>query len=102
MKKLILITTLLLSFNINAQATKMDYCNNLASVAESTMTTRQSGVSLSNQLAILEGIDKDIKKIFQAIILEAYETPQFSGEKYRKRAVVNFQDSILLRCLKQN
>ncbi len=104
MKKILILITVVLSFSINAETTKekMEYCGNLATLAKSTMETRQAGATLTSQLKALDNIktSKDIYEIFSYIIIKSYDYPKFNGEKYKKETVNEYENKILKECLK--
>lgn len=76
-----------------------DNCAALGTLAASIMKGRQSGVPMSNMMAIARK-NEQIGSLVSAMVIAAYETPQFSGEKYRQRKVVEFQNDVMLECYK--
>jgi 3-hydroxyisobutyrate dehydrogenase-like beta-hydroxyacid dehydrogenase len=95
MKHLIL-AAMLLAPAVNAsEPTKQDLCKSFATYAETVMTARQNGATLVKMLDIAAD-----SEIAQAIIIDAYQSPSYSTDKYKTNAAVEFSNKVLLTCLK--
>lgn len=96
MKALILATTLAaLSFTANAEETKQSQCAEIADFAGNIMTLRQLGKPMADTFKLLGD-----KEPARTMIIQAYETPKFSGEKYKKEHIDKFKDDWFLACIK--
>jgi hypothetical protein len=73
-----------------------ELCASYASLAESMMEAHQSGVSLSEALAVT-----DTHKVVRNIVVKAYDSPRYRTDGAKLRAVEKFRDSIHVRCLKE-
>lgn len=67
----------------------IDFCENLASVAEKIMKNRQNGVSMAYQVEVMrEEVDEyEESKLYEEMIKEAYAMPQRSTMKERLQEV---------------
>ena len=81
-------------------AEKETFCNRLGSMSESLMTARLEGVSLSKILAVNEAAPADLQPLLNAIVTEAYESPAYSTEKMKTKAITEFGNKQLLNCRK--
>ncbi len=77
-----------------------DFCKALGDYAETIMTNRQEGVSLSSTIGLVK--DSDIAEIQRKIILAAYEEPRWATEETKKEAIEDFRNDIELECYKGN
>jgi hypothetical protein len=96
MKKLILAVALTLSASTVVAETAADkyaYCESMAGLAESMMNVRQAGKSLSSMLAITTN------EAFKPLLINAYQTPVFSTEKYKQDAINKHRDDVHTACL---
>ena len=103
MKKIIAGMILSLVFAGNAAAEKeMTTCSLLALIAKKTMESRQSGTPLSKYLELAESTDlpQAIKNALRDIALIAWDTPKFSTDRNKKEAITEFENKMLLECLK--
>lgn len=76
-------------------------CHGLGEIAYNVMLVRQTGVRMSDILALGEN-HESIKKyydIYEGIVALAYEVPQRRTEEDRVRAAVEFRDEMELACL---
>ena len=77
-----------------------DFCKALGDLAETIMTARQEGASLSDMMGRIK--DSEIADIQRKIILAAYEEPRWATEETKKEAIEDFRNEIELECYKGN
>lgn len=108
MKKLILTSILLASGmchgEVSAHKTTNSHqkekdCNSGAEMAESIMSTRQSGESIRTIYKALESIQDDSSEIIKDIVNRAYSQPLYSNDVDKKNAVREFGDQIFKECM---
>ncbi len=100
MKKLILLTALLLPLSI--QAARPDVCLNIKNVASAIMTLRQKGAEAQDVVSILR---EDVKEDWQFrahmhIAINAYEVRVYESDMYRKRIIREFANKYYIACWK--
>ena len=93
---IISLCTVLISSDVRGEE---DNCAKLGELAGSVMSARQAGVPMSKIMAIARQ-DESISKLLTAIVIAAYEAPQFSVEENRQRRVASFKNEIMLECYK--
>ena len=93
MKKLLIISTVLLS--LNTQASTNSFCERVASLTSSIMEARQNGLGLVDAVKLAKG-DEMIKMF----ILDAYDTPRMHSETSKTRAVTEFSNKGYALCLR--
>lgn len=69
-------------------------CGPVASLANTIMKARQSGMSIVKAMEIA-GDDKGV----QAIVRLAYMEPRYSSDLYRENAATDFETEIYLICI---
>jgi hypothetical protein len=87
-----------------------EQCTEVELLANTIMTVRQAGVSMSKIMKSLNAVEAisehDIlqNELGTALIVEAYEMGRFSdsdsGESYKKRAIEDFGNKAFLTCFK--
>lgn len=90
-----LLLTALLATSATATETKdpkSTFCENYATAAHGVMKARQNGAPLSKVI--------QIGPIIKELALIAYDTPKYSHDKYKENAITEFENKILLACLK--
>ena len=91
-------------FAATAQASpKFEFCQQLANLANTAMTKRLDGVSLQAQLAVAKNMDvgdEKLANVFMLIITEAYKTPAYSTDRMKQKAIVEYENELMLSCLK--
>ena len=92
MKKLILAVALSLAV-FSAQAEESYFCESVGELATIIMQNRQKGVDLSKMLALSKG-DDGVK----TMVLDAYNSPRYSTDKYIADAVSDFSNKWVLAC----
>ncbi len=100
MKKLILLTALLLPLSI--QAARPDVCLNIKNVASATMQSRQAGMDAQDVVDIM---GKQVKEewLYRAhmhIVIDAYQTRVYETDMYRKRIIREFANKYYIACWK--
>ncbi len=90
MKKVLLITALLLSTPALAEDNGLD-CEKVASIAGSIMDIRQHGAPMSE-------VREKLGKPWYGIITEAYKENRWSTERNKKRAAQDFRTRYELAC----
>ncbi|NRP43669.1 hypothetical protein XMV225_000825 [Aliiroseovarius sp. xm-v-225] len=101
------ITIALIASSAHAEKAEKDYemvsCTGMAIAAKWYMYFRQSGDSL---LETIEGnsLNKsdldEVEERYLSILIEAWEQPRLESREHQEQAVVDFENSIMLRCLK--
>ena len=96
MNKLVCATviTVMVSFTNTTLASDMEFCKGLASLANTVMSARQSGVPMTTQVEIANGDSLVIDMIKQA-----YHHPKFGSDEYQKKAATEFSNMWFMACL---
>jgi len=76
-----------------------DKCRPLATLAESLMNVRQSGLSMVKAMEEADRHAEDNREFFKAIIVTAYTEPSYASERDQKRASTEFGAKYYLSCL---
>jgi hypothetical protein len=92
--KALLIGLALFSATVSAS----EFCNNLADASSSIMKVRQKGVPMQKLMEVINR--NEAKDIMTIIAIEAYESPIYSSEKYKKQAASELSNEVYLACLK--
>lgn len=102
-----LITAIAISmtlFTTTVQASpKFEFCQQLANLANTAMTKRLEGVSLQAQMTVAKNMDlgdEKLENVLMLIITEAYETPAYSTESVKQKAIVMYENEWMLSCIK--
>lgn len=74
-----------------------DWCTDLGDTAERIMTARQSGVPISQMMAIIP-TDGNLGAIIRELTLMAYEQPLMQSTDYKQRVAREFGDSVEVVC----
>lgn len=100
MKTLLIVITMLLSFNVIASE---DYCKSLSQIATGVMKLRQIGHDASDLIAVINRLAKteSERKLYKNLIIEAYETPRFTTDSVRGKVIEDFRDSYYVECMKE-
>jgi len=86
---------ILFSNMVKAEESKASSCAEFDQLAAIIMEHRQKGTPLSKMVEVMPD------ETFLDLLIIAYETPQFSGEKHRQRMVDEFRNKVYLMCLKR-
>jgi hypothetical protein len=100
MKKLILLTALMIPLSI--QAARPDVCLNIKNVASATMQSRQAGMEAQD---VVKMVRMDVKEewLYRAhmhIIINAYQTRVYETDFYKKRIIKEFANKYYIACWK--
>ena len=93
----------LLCISANADAEK--YCFNAMKLSEAVMTSRQYGGSMENALSVRDKAfqqskDESARFVHTEIILEAYDKPMYSTERYKQMEIKEFAADNYVECIK--
>lgn len=72
-------------------------CETFGRLAEAIMQARQEGVPLQR---LMQGNEYGPSELEKSLLMEAYSLPRFHSDEGKKRAVVEYQNSIYLECLR--
>jgi len=98
MNKTLAFALMLVSSSVSAES---DLCIAVSRTAEQIMLGRQSGVLMEEQVASLSSIeDLAIKKMFNRMIIAAYEIPKQESKELRESAITEFRNKTFLQCNK--
>jgi hypothetical protein len=75
-------------------------CLLIGQLAKGIMTARQSGTPMSKVINLLGGEASTINDLARQLIIDAYEQPRFSGDKYQQRAITEFENEAMVMCYK--
>jgi len=92
MKHLIFAAALLLTPLAHAD---QSHCERVGILATSIMEARQSGAPMSELMKIADG-----NKLLQLMVVQAYEEPRFSSDRYQQNATNDFRAEWELACYK--
>jgi hypothetical protein len=101
MKILIVAMALLAALSTTASA-ELTGCKLHSYLAGEIMTSRQSGQQMATliDIAKAEADNSRAVQLAQLIVVDAYESPRFSTENYKARAISEFKNKWYLRCFK--
>ena len=87
-----IIMAILMALSATAAA---DQCKMTGDIAEMMMKARQVGVPMQEMMAVSQ--DNELRA---AMVLDAYEVPRFTTEKFQKRQEQDFRDKWYMACYK--
>lgn len=95
----------MLCTNANANVGIDEYCFEAMKLSEAVMKARQYGVSIESALSVRESAfkkskDEAARLIHTEMILEAYDGPMYSTEKYKQSEIKEFAAENYLACIK--
>lgn len=103
--KVLLIASIIVLTVSSAQArvSNQELCIGFASVAKDLMIQRQNAVPLSEVLAEIDskGISQGATRTYKQLAIAAYKEPLYNTYEFRKEAVEEFSNKILLLCLEK-
>jgi hypothetical protein len=109
MKILIVAMAILAALSTTASA-ELTECKMTSRFAGQVMSGRQSGVQMATVMDIAKEeaeagnnsqmLQSQELQAVQLIIVDAYESPRFSTENYKARAISEFKNKWYLRCFK--
>jgi len=83
--------------------TKMEICTIKSTIAREVMKSRQIPVPIKIVFKTISDLDRRYPKLgFGSMILAAYERPAFQTEKHQQRAVIEFENTTFVECMKFN
>ena len=99
MKRMVLtIAAALLATTANAGKVH-ETCASLSTLAETVAENRYAGVSMRDSMGVVETNNEQARQMIRAIIQDAYGLPDYSGDEYQRRAVVEFGNDVYSECL---
>jgi hypothetical protein len=77
-----------------------DICGALGGLAETVMTIRQNGASMSSAMSVQAQIAEEgiVRDLVGAMIRDAYAQPRWNSDMTRRRAVEDFRNAVELSC----
>ena len=92
-------------FCVSANADIEEYCFNAMKLSEAVMSARQYGVSIEDVLSARVDASGDsaaqsVRSVHTEIILEAYDKPMYSTEKYKQSEIKEFAAENYVECMK--
>lgn len=96
MRKAILFSVLTLS--AGGVAAESIPCEMLGDLGRSTMLARQNGVPMQELMKV--GSPDPLDQFVNSVTVRAYEQPMALSAKYKSRAIVEFQNTIYMECIK--
>jgi soluble P-type ATPase len=101
MKILIVAMAILAALSTTASA-ELTECKSHSYLAGEVMNSRQSGQQMAAVIDIVkaEADNSRLVQLAQLIVVDAYESPRFSTENYKARAISEFKNKWYLRCFK--
>jgi hypothetical protein len=92
-----LITTAALFTATTAGASGL--CQVIGGVAEAVMQNRQSGILMSDQMAVASTIEHDAARgLTQDMVIAAYRAPMFSTDTAKQRIILEFRNEAEAAC----
>lgn len=99
MKKFVFVALLLTAATPVYADLRKELCTEVSSLAITIMTARQSGVPLDTMLqAADQNAPPLIEKLANAMILDAYKTPQYSSQSLQGTAIIDFATQVTVAC----
>lgn len=79
-----------------------DPCLWVSNIAERIMKSRQNEVPMAKIMGVVSGGEApdEMKKIMKDMVIDAYETPAFSTDTNKAKAISQFQNDMYLGCVK--
>ena len=105
MKNMIIAALLASSLGSTAVADELTHegCTGLSSLANTIMTARQTGVSMSKLMNadFVKGSDEEVREVYEFMIITAYEQTRWNSERGQQRAIRDFENDLHLGCVQQ-
>lgn len=103
MKSILALTALLAAGAINLAVTHHadadDACPSIGELARTVMKLRQHDVALSKVIAVVDTLDDaGGRKAGKALVMLAYQQPDFSSEEMQASAIAEFGNAAELAC----
>ena len=102
MKKTITAISLLALVFVSAPNVNAEKCEALEELARVIMKSRQKGIQMSTLVKAINQGDgsADGKKAVKALIIEAYDQPNYHTDEMEKKAVNEFGNEVYKYCIK--
>lgn len=83
------------------EVTPAEFCKKAATLAATIMEKRQQNAPMHLLIDSVSAISSpEMRDLFTAMIIEAYEKPRYTSDPYRRNAIQDFQNAMYLSCLK--
>lgn len=95
--KCIIATALLTALPFAAQADEpgvQETCAKYESFAETVMTSRQNGASMSDMMAVVA----DDSQLLKNIVMESFQHPRYSTERVQQRTIRDYANLVAAEC----
>lgn len=96
-----------ISFSVPANAAPLyaphereAFCPAIENLANKMMTARQAGMSMGAMIEYASRMSGRVKAVNVALIMKAFEVPQYSTREYKDRAATEFGNAAMLSCYK--
>lgn len=99
MKKLILTLAIAL-MSTTSFAGDLEKCENVSELARKIMEARQLNMPMSKLLRVFKNEDGSINQGIKFMIIDAYDTPRFSTEEYRRGVIRDFSNEWFKGCIR--
>ena len=74
-------------------------CNSIANLAGAIMSARQDGVPMQDIMD--KSNDVHLNKVVELLAIEAYDSPKYLTEAFKRSAVTEYKNQIYLLCIKK-
>lgn len=112
MKTITALTAAFLIVASTAQSDQMmDHCKQVSEYADSAMTARQNGLSLSETLGVVAELRKRYESkgeyalsmvdMLQELVIMSFDHPTFRSEGAQRQAIKEFSSNVMLDCIKE-
>lgn len=88
---------------ITVDDVKEEYCKAVLSMSKTIMDGRQAGIPIDRSLELANKITKDnefFNKITKQLVIDAYDQPRFSTNRYKKEQLDDFAAKHYISCMK--
>lgn len=107
LKAIIAIAAITFSVPVNANITtpyapheRERFCPAIENLATQIMLARQAGVPMGTMMQTANRMDGRVKQLNIALIMKAFEGPQYSTKEFQRRAATEFASASMLKCYK--
>jgi hypothetical protein len=96
-----------LAMPVHADSNKTDdwrgTCAAMQRLAQAIMKNRQNGIAMADMMAKSDvSGDATIKKLDEALIIEAYSLPRYSTDEMQQKSIEDFGNDTYLQCAKSH
>lgn len=104
-KAIIAIAALSFSVPVNAAPfyaphEREGFCPAIENLAKKMMTARQAGMTMGAMMEYASRMSGRVKAVNVALIMKAFEVPQYSTKEYQEKAAAEFGNAAMLSCYK--